>query len=231
MPYVIGDEVHGTKGALTERCREILRSTPDGQSVVEADAEFLFGLFQYHSEWSKKSSGGVSDISTQTTIHGTRCFILRKRSGDQIDISFTHAIRLIPSSRTAELLPQALRDFRNAARVAVRGQVYTFRDRAIRQVQSCPITGEELTRGNIAIDHLPPHTFDQMLFEYCRERHVNPLTVRVRSERGVVATFEDPMLAQDWQAYHERFASLRAVSRLGNLQLPKAVVRWQDLWE
>jgi hypothetical protein len=230
MAYVVGEEVHTTKTALTERCRRILASTPDRQPVTEADAEFLFALFQYHDEWSHKASGGVSEISTQTTVHGTRCFVLRKHSGEQVDVSFPHAIRLIPSSRTTELQPQALRDFRSAARAAVRVQIYAFRDQALQQAQSCPITGEQLTRDNVAVDHSPPGTFDQLLFEYCRERCINPLTVSVGSEGGVVAVFDDPTLTQDWQSYHERLARLRLLSRLGNLQLPKSSVPWQDLW-
>jgi uncharacterized protein DUF3223 len=230
MPYAIADESFPTKEMLTERCRAILAATPDGQSVAESVAPFLFDLFQYHDEWAQKASGGVRDISAQTTIHGTRCFVLRKRDGSQLDISFPHAIRQIPSSRTTSLLPQPLRDFRNAARNAVRIQIYTFRDRQIAESLECPITGESLNRENCAVDHIPPNTFDQTLFDFCRARQINPLNVAVGSEGGTVAVIENQALLADWQSFHQNRANLRLISKLGNLQLPKTSVAWSQLW-
>lgn len=163
MPYIIADESFPTKDSVTARCRAILAATPDGQLIEEAVAPFLFELFQYHDEWPKKAAGGVLGISTQTTPHGTRCFILVKPAGAQIDISFPYAIRLVPSSRSSTQLPQALRDFRSAARVAIKTQIYEFRDNALVEERECPYTGEALNRGNCAVDYTPPKTFDQLL--------------------------------------------------------------------
>ncbi len=64
MPYIVTDEMFATKNALAERCREILGSTPDAQPVAESHTDFLFALFQYHDEWSQKSSEGVRDIQS-----------------------------------------------------------------------------------------------------------------------------------------------------------------------
>lgn len=139
MPYIIADELYATKAKLTARCREILAATPDGQGVEEKSVPFLIDLFQYHDEWQKKAEGGVRSISTQTTPHGTRCFVLVPNVGDAIDISFPHAIRLVKSSRTVSLLPQALRDFKNASRNAVRGEIFAFRDRSLQQRIECPL--------------------------------------------------------------------------------------------
>lgn len=163
MPYLIADESFSAKVALTDRCRAIPATTTDGQMVDDDCAEFLFELFQYHDEWDQKASGGVRGISTQTTRHGTRCFGLLNRGGDRIDISFPHAIRLVPNTRTA-----ALRDFRSAARNAVRAEIYGFRDRALQEVQDCPYTGETLARSTCAVDHAPPKTFDELLFDFCQ---------------------------------------------------------------
>ncbi len=230
MPYIIADESFATKDLLTARCRVILAATPDGQAVEDASTPFLFGLFQYHDEWPQKASGGVRAISTQTTPHGTRCFILMKQAGDHIDISFPHSIRLVPSSRTAALLPQPLRDFRNAARNAVREEIYAFRDSELQQGRACPYTGEALNRGNCAIDHSPPKTFDRLLFDFCQGQSLNPLQVAVGSEAGTVAVFEDEGILATWQAYHREHAELRLLSKLGNLQLQKVAVPWSQLW-
>ena len=231
MLYIVAEESFPTKSALTERARSALAATPNGQPTAEADTEFLLALFQHHDEWAIKSVGGVREITTQTTEHGTRCFVLRKHDGSEMDISFPHAIRLIPSARTTEVLPQALRDFRSAARSAIRDQIFAFRDAALRQTQRCTVTGEELSRSNVAVDHISPNTFDELLFRFCQEHAVNPLETAVGSEGGVVAFFEDEGLLSRWQVYHQERASLRLISKLGNLQLPKARVQWSSLWQ
>ena len=230
MPYIIADESFATKTELTARCREILASTSDGHAVEMASAPFLFDLFQYHDERQEKATGGVRNISTQTTPHGTRCFVLMRHVGDSIDISFPHAIRLVPSSRTANLLPQALRDYRNASRNAVQKEIFEFRDRSLQQRRECPYTGEYLSRDNCHVDHTPPKTFDLLLFNFCRDRTINPLQVAVGSEGGTVAVLSDPELLAAWQGYHRANADLRLLSKLGNLQLPKTVVSWSELW-
>jgi hypothetical protein len=230
MPYLIANESFSTKDDITARCRAILASTSDGQPVDEGAVSFLFELFQFHDEWLQKAAGGIVNISTQTTPHGTRCFVLVKQAGDCIDISFPHAVRLIPSSRSAALLPQALRDFKSAARVAVKPQIFEFRDSALQREQRCPFTGELLGRATCAVDHTPPQTFDQLLYDFCRIRSLNPLNVAVGSEGGTVAVFEDAELLAAWQAYHRENAHLRLLSKIGNLQLPKVAVRWSELW-
>ena len=230
MPYTVAEEMFPSKGALTERARLALNRTPDRQPVNETDTEFLIALFQHHDEWAEKSAGGVREITTQTTIHGTRCFVLRKHDATEIDISFPHAIRLIPSVRTADIMPQSLRDFRSAARSAVRRQIFAFRDEALLLPQSCPVTGEQLSRSNAAVDHEPPNTFDTLVFAFCTEQHINPLKVQVGSEGGVLSVFEDQNLLQLWRSYHQDRATLRLVSRLGNLRLPKPRVNWAELW-
>lgn len=190
MPYLIADEPFLTKGDITARCRAILAATPDNQPIDQRVAPFLFELFQFHDEWPQKAFNGVVKISTQTTPHGTRCFVLVKHCGNSIDISFPHAIRQIPSSRSATLLPQALRDFRNAARTAVKAQIYDFRDSSLQQEQKCPFTGEALSRSTCAVDHTPPRTFDQLLYDFCLIRSLNPLLVVVGSVGGTVAVLE-----------------------------------------
>lgn len=229
MSYIIAEEPYATKGAIAERCRAILNTTPDGSPVDETPAAFLFDLFRYHDEWEQKSLGGVCQISTQTTLHGTRCFVVVIRSGEKIDISFLHAIKLIPNGRSAALLPQRLLDFRNAARTVVQQQIYAFRDRALQSNPTCPYTGERLTRVNCAVDHTPPATFDRLLFDFCRSRVLNPLGVSIDSLEGTVPMIADQDILVDWKTYHESAAHLRLLSRIGNLQLTKMAAPWSDL--
>lgn len=167
MPYIIANDPFRTKNDVTARCRAILAATPDGCYVDADSIPFLLELFQFHDEWGQKAAGGVANVSAQTTEHGTRCFVLIKRAGGSVDISFAHAVRLIPTSRSANLLPQALRDFRSAARVAVKAQIFEFRDSALKDQQQCPVTGDLLTRDTCAVDHVPPKTFDRLLYDFC----------------------------------------------------------------
>lgn len=230
MPYVVIDEFFDTKEALKDRCRGILAATADGQPVADEATGFLLDVFRHHDEWNQKARGGVLELTVQTTPHGTRCFVLRKNDGTEVDISFPHAIRLIPSIRSASSQPQRLRDFRSAARSAIRTQIFEYRDRNLGSSVSCPITGEPISRNNVVVDHVPPSTFDQLLFDFCVERSLNPLEVAVGSDGGTIAVFEDQVLRSEWLEYHARRGALRLLSKLGNLQLPKTSIVWEKLW-
>lgn len=231
MPYLIAEESFSTKERITARCREILSATPDGSLVNENSLPFLIALFQHHDEWPQKTGGGILGISTQTTSHGTRCFVILQKSGSIIDISFPHAIRLIPTTRTVNLIPQALRNFRNAARTAIEAQIREFRDSQLMSELACPITGAPLDRNTCAVDHTPPETFDSLLFNFCQSHRVNPLAVSVGSKHGTVAVLENQTILVAWQNYHQSNAVLRLVSRIGNLQLPKMEVQWSLLYQ
>lgn len=60
MPYLINDGWFAIKGAVRERCRQILARTPDSTMVSDADYDFLYGLFQHHDEWTAKAGEGVT---------------------------------------------------------------------------------------------------------------------------------------------------------------------------
>ncbi|MBC3487146.1 DUF3223 domain-containing protein [Pseudomonas sp. SWRI50] len=230
MPYQINNEGFATKNDVRIRCRDILAKTPDGKEVAEVDADFLYSLFQYHDEWSDKSGVGVAAITTQTTSHGTRCFVLRRHCGGEVDISFTHAIKLMPGTRGQTRQPQGLLDFRAGARTAVNQQIRTFRDTALVVTSVCPVTGEPVNHANAAVDHVAPTTFDQLLYDFCLATDTNPLNVLVGSLNGVVATIEDVMLCAAWEQYHLAHAQLRLISKTGNLKLSKPSVPWFELY-
>lgn len=99
MPYLINNEWFATKDAVKDRCRQILARTPDSTMVSDADSDFLYELFQHHDEWADKAGEGVKCITTQITYHGTRCFMLRRHCDTEIDIGFTHAVKLIPTTQ------------------------------------------------------------------------------------------------------------------------------------
>ena len=229
LGYTLGNQFFPTKSAVIERARAILRETSDGEAVTETDTAFLFSLFHHHDEWGIKSANGVWGLSTKTTAHGTRCFVLCKSDG-AIDISFMHAVRLLGSSAVVPGQPQALRDFKNAARTAVSYQIAQFREDNYGRRWDCPVTGERLTRGNVCVDHVAPLTFDQLAFDFCTRAGINPLAVKVLSKHGVIAVFEDQVVCGLWQSFHRTSANLRLVSMAGNLRLPKPRLDWSTTW-
>jgi len=117
-----------------------------------------------------------------------------------------------------------------AARVAIKSQIYEFRERELKQGLCCPLTGESLSRATCSIDHTPPKTFDQLLFDFCVQNSVNPLDVAVGSVAGTIPVLDDATLLAAWQFYHQENADLRILSKIGNLQLPKVLVHWNKLW-
>jgi Protein of unknown function (DUF3223) len=229
MPYQIGGVEFNIKSEITDRCRLILNSIPDGGSPSDEQCEFLFDLFRYHDEWVEKSTRGIKAISTQTTEHGTRCFVLIRKDESKIDISFPHSIKLIPTKRTQNLVNQRLLDYKAAARTAIKGQIQAFRNEVLRNGVVCPYTGDLLKRDNCAIDHTPPDTFDKLLFQFSLSKKINPTSVGVGSINGVVAEFVDKEIETNWQLYHQQNAKLRVISRIGNLQFPKESVSWNEL--
>ncbi len=229
MTYHIGKIEFYTKSEITDKCRLILSEVSNGAYASDEQCEFLFDLFRYHDEWEEKSKGGIKGISTQTTAHGTRCFVLVRKDGSKIDISFPHSIKHIPTKKTQKLANQRLLDYKAAARTAIKAQIQAFRDNALSISVVCPYTGEPLNRGNCAIDHTPPDTFDKLLFQFSLSQKINPKTVEVGSRKGVIPEFVDKEIESSWQLYHQQNAKLRAISETGNLQLPKESVPWEQL--
>lgn len=111
----------------------------------------------------------------------------------------------------------------------MRDQVFAFRDSELSGDMVCPITGERLIRESCAVDHVPPDTFDVLLFRFCADESIDPTCVAVGSDHGVIAVLLDQELLRRWQAYHLTNAKLRILSRTGNLQLPKPRVDWSEL--
>jgi hypothetical protein len=231
--YRVGGDEFTTKDSIEDRCRDIRDATPDGSLVAAApEVAFLFDLFStWHDEWDDKTAGGFLGFTTMTVranVAATRCFAIRTADGDLIDISFPHAVRRIQTARTATLIPQGLRDFRNAARVAIAPQTVAYRKAALAAGTPCPITGVRLTANNCAVDHHSP-SFDELLFEFCQQRAVNPLKVQIGSIQGVQAQISDPALGSDWQSYHEQRAQLRLIDKVANLKISKVRMPWHTL--
>lgn len=219
MPYTIAGHVFSTKADVTRRCRDILGATSNGALVDMEGCAFLMDLFSHHTEWTVKHGPGICAITTMTTDHGTRCFRLHRVDGEIIDISFTHAVKHLPTTRSKSLMPQPLIDFKNGARMAIKDQIEAFRN-----------AQPEGVGGSMHVDHVYPRTFDALLMGFCLERSVNPLAVEVVELNQCIHHIIDDSIRSAWQAYHRQHARLAMVTQAANLSAPKAKIDWARTW-
>ena len=223
MPYLINEVEYKTKAEITERCREIIASTEDGQAVAGVHVGFLLDLLRHHDEWQDKTAAGVLYFTAQTTLQGTRCLGIVRRDGSQIDISFMSAIRHIPTGRPK--LPQKLLDYIAAARTAVEPDILKFRD-CCQSDAVCPINGEAITAKSCEVDHAPPNSFQRLLYNFTTEYGVEPTSVEVGSINGTKAVFKDEELSRNWVKYHRDHCTLRLLSVAGHKLVPKESSVW-----
>lgn len=229
MSYKIGPISFARKEDITQYCQAILVKTPDGEMLAEVDFCFLLDLFPHHEKWATKSAGGVSGITTKRTPHGPRCFALVRKDGMLEDISFPHTIKLIPTSRSTSRIPQGLIDYKDAARASIQDQIRTFRDANLQTAGTCPITGHPITRENVAVDHVPPLTFDRLLLNFTLLNGLRPLDVDVGTLERTVAVFTNQRIAAAWEHYHKCHCALRLLTRAGNLQMRKEKLDWSEV--
>jgi hypothetical protein len=220
MSYVLGQVSFDTKQAVTQACRDILHATPQGKAITSTEQVFLLDLFQHHTEWLEKRGPGVSAITTMVTWHGTKCFVLHRVDGSQVDISFAHAIKHLPPSAKRDLKPQRLLDFKMGARAAIKDQIDAF-------IASQP--PELYSPHAWHVDHVPPLTFDQLLFNFCQEQGISPERVTVSEQPGCVPRIDDDAILQAWSIYHQEHAQLRLLPKTENLRLPKSRLDWSVL--
>lgn len=202
----------------------------DGQPIPDEDLPFLIELFRHHDEWIDKSSKGVKKIVIQKVgPYATRCFMLVLSDDTMIDISFSHAVKVLRGEHTKNLQPQKLVDYKNAARTAITSDIRAFRDAHLAQKLICPFSGELIIRENCTVDHEPPLTFDKLLYDFTAGEHLNPLEIAVGSRDGTTAYLENEELSGKWIEYHRLNAKLRLLSIIGHSQVSSPRIDWTFL--
>jgi hypothetical protein len=114
---VLDDTRRGWKTKAKNRCRQIIETTADGQSVDGDDAEFLRWLLDRHPRAADKIGSGVVGFTVQTTELGTRCFVVHRLDHTSTDFSYY-------SCTTA---PDGTALVRKAMRRAIADQVIEFK--------------------------------------------------------------------------------------------------------
>lgn len=79
-----------TKGQAKQFCRDIVARYRDGQTITEADHEFLAELLKLHHEAPAKVGYGVSHftVATDPIWMKTRHFVIVRTDGSSTDFSY-----------------------------------------------------------------------------------------------------------------------------------------------
>jgi len=102
---------------------------------------------------------------------------------------------------------------------AVEEQIWTFRDSELAKgPQTCPYTGEAVTKDNYHVDH-PDPTFFELQAKWFEKTGLTPAGIKISdgSKNEIGRQMTDREQKKSWQAFHLGNARLRLLSPLGNL--------------
>lgn len=224
LRYVIDGLEFRTKQAAVEHVRAILYGHEFEQPIVGPAFSFLMDLLGRHKSAGQKAGCGVAVIFTRANplFPNNRGFWLRRTDGTETDFSFWEC--LSPSSRDDCV--------RQAARLEIADQVIRFRDTVFARSDgkiTCELTGERIGVGESHVDHVPPDTFAAIWERFLDEHGLISDDIDLTESRDgdIGQRIADPELAAAWQQFHWDSATLRVVSRWGNLSVAKRAARVQ----
>ncbi|ERM10528.1 hypothetical protein L584_12080 [Pantoea agglomerans Tx10] len=94
MPYSIGNESFKAKSQIIKKTQNIIAESTLGSLLQGENYDFMIALLENHNEWDQKTSNGLLGLTTGKSIHGTTCFYIITKNGNE-DISFHHAIKCL----------------------------------------------------------------------------------------------------------------------------------------
>lgn len=216
--FHLASRVYTVKARIRERVRRIVADADLGMPLSGEDFAFMVDLFTYHPQADIKIGDGIETIRVRQARRnpGNREFVLTQvGSPDVVDISWTECLHSTPP----------LAEFRNACRLAVKPWTQSFCDQEFaRKAEGgrlrCEVTGELFTRREAHVDHGGKWPFRAIVAEFVRREQVDVEAVEFDGfEHGAThITLRDKALAAKFIALHNTLASLRVLSRAGNLR-------------
>lgn len=201
-----------TKKARIEKCRYILYSY-EGKITFDNDIDFLYSIFECHSEWEQKKGCGVDYFFTGKSEFGNSCFYIMRLDGSTTDISFTSAITK-PSRRSKVI---------KACRTAIEPIIAQFRkDNVVYNKTMCPITGNVLIPQNTHIDHYDL-SFKELFDIFTTDTSIDDLYAFVceTKDNECKTYFTEQNIIDSFVKFHNNNTHLRAVTKKANLSLLK----------
>jgi hypothetical protein len=215
VPIQIGPYYFKTKKAAKDHIQEILSKYHEGERITGLDESFLRDLLDLHPRAADKIGTGVSYfVIEKEDVWQGRHFSIVHTDRSRDDFSY---IKCIDG-------PNLRNEILGAMRSAVVGQILGFRDRQIAAgAVACPFTGEVLRRDTSHVDHIAPNTFYAMVNKWLKTNGLALEDVAITPpEVGQVKRdMTDETQVESWRKFHLENASLRLISKLGNLSYAK----------
>lgn len=214
-PVRINDKLFPTKAAAQNAIRSILYRYKPGETLNDADTYFMRGVLALHPHAALKIGCGVKSFSVEQ--YEWNCgFALTRTDGTKTDWSYV--VCLTPPTRAKEAT--------NGFRTEIREQIKDFRCDFFRTCLSptCAITRAPLVNDlSTHVDHDPP--FEDLLASFLSQRslQLENIEVNASQDNDLDTRLLDRQLAEEWQQYHRRHATLRVVSKKANLQRRRGV--------
>ncbi len=208
--YSINGEEFKTKESLKRLIQQILHAYQPEQLLNETDYRFMLGVLDMHHSSDIKKGVGVQSIFVREnpTYKRNRGFWIKRIDGTVIDFSFIECI----SQRDDKTR------FSNACRNAVREHIILFKNHNLKHDSICPVTGVNLTKNNVHVDHAPPNTFDFIVKEFIRLKKIVVKHVKlIETDEIIGGCFDSKNLSESFVAFHNSTAELRLVSAHANL--------------
>lgn len=193
-----------------KRVREIFANLKANEAVWdESDYYFLWEFFKEHPKWEEKSKGGFDYFFKAKNEWGFSFAVMRvDKTFDFISMNFPKEI-----SKKSEVL-QAFRNH-------IQSQIDAVRNKINYGVDRCELSNIVLTKTNTHIDHYNPD-FRFVVLNYMNQKNVTFDELhKYIYKKNVKHYFNDAELIADWQDYHSKNTSLRAITADENLRRSK----------
>lgn len=218
MAYRLGGQSFQSKDSIKKYVQNVIKSHSIGQTIDDAVVAELLSL---HPDWQQKSKGmkrlylGRMYVE-HARVYSSNVMIERDDCPNGMDISWNYCIKdcLNRNPLTPKLL---LDDHIAKVRAGARGAI-------LDQIEPYRVNG-------MHVDHQYPRTFSRLLFLFMKLHRLRFVDIPVAGTAGPNAgiKWSDNTQLRNWQAFHRRFAKLRALTPSENQCQPTYPIDWSSL--
>ena len=230
---IIANETFKTQASLQRRCDAIKKASADGEPIRDEAFVFLSQVLCHHPDFDLPAPISEATIYVDALPFGKRGFYVSFPDQTPTAVGVKKAIKALFGKTNK--ISAVLYDFKIAFRHAVSQQVIAKRREFIGHNREnldrtfvSELSGKTFPMTELAIDHLPPLTFDALLLTFVKEHSINPMDVAVVRREGWTLLADD-RLADAWREYHQQRAVLRPISTGENHLHKPRTTEWLTL--
>lgn len=212
--YTIGNYGFRIKADIVVFIRGIVDRYTPGETLDARDFEFIIALLERHPHAIEKMGIGIAFVRVVLSHYGKKHFELVRTDGGTTDFSWRHCV--YPHTTFA--------DFSAACRNTIRADIALFKHNYFSTYARdgsivCPVTGELAGFGDLEVDHKPPLTFAVLRDKWVEDNGLRPDQISLTGfgDGEQVKCFASARIAHSFREYHNKHATLRLLTRAGNL--------------